>query len=80
VWNNGAIRKKRYREKNTDFSTRFFNFASLMTEKKKSKTGYWLLTLVSLTAFVLCCLYLPQALWMPLPTTFGGFALAMDWI
>jgi hypothetical protein len=51
-----------------------------MTENKKSKTGYWLLTLVSLAAFVLCCLYLPQALWMPLPTTFGGFALAMDWI
>jgi len=56
------------------------NFALYMTDQKKSRAAYWLLCLASLTAFVLCCLYVPQALWIPLPTTFGGLAMAMDWI
>jgi hypothetical protein len=52
-----------------------------MTEKThKNRTTYWLLFLLSLTAFVLLLLFLPQWFWLSLPTTVGGLALAMDWI
>ncbi len=50
-----------------------------MTEKK-SKKGYWALFLVSLTILTLLMIFLPEAFWLALPTTVGGFAMAMDWI
>jgi hypothetical protein len=48
--------------------------------ENKSKTGYWMLFLVSLVAIVGLLIFLPQAFWLALPTTVGGFAMAMDWI
>lgn len=54
-------------------------FRSNMSEKK-SKTGYWMLFLVSLTVITLLLMFLPQAFWLALPTTVGGLAMAMDWI
>ncbi len=50
-----------------------------MTEKK-SKAGYWALFLLSLSVLVVLLIFLPQAFWLALPTTIGGFAMAMDWI
>jgi hypothetical protein len=50
-----------------------------MTEKK-SRTAYWMLFLVSLVAVILLMIFLPEAFWLALPTTVGGFAMAMDWI
>lgn len=50
-----------------------------MTEKK-SKTAYWMLFLVSLVIFTVLMIFLPEAFWLALPTTVGGFAMAMDWI
>lgn len=50
-----------------------------MTEKK-SKTGYWMLFLVSLGICVALIMFLPEAFWLALPTTVGGLAMAMDWI
>ncbi|MBL7837692.1 MAG: hypothetical protein JNM67_09255 [Bacteroidetes bacterium] len=48
--------------------------------EKKSKTGYWMLFLVSLTVITLLLMFLPEAFWLALPTTVGGLAMAMDWI
>lgn len=48
--------------------------------EKKSRFGYWMLFFVSLAVITLLLAYLPQAFWLALPTTVGGFAMAMDWI
>jgi hypothetical protein len=48
--------------------------------EKKSRFGYWMLFLVSLTVITLLMIFLPEAFWLALPTTVGGFAMAMDWI
>lgn len=39
-----------------------------------------MLFLVSLAAITLLMMFLPQIFWVALPTTVGGFAMAMDWI
>jgi hypothetical protein len=59
--------------------SRFATYFYSMSENK-SKTGYWMLFLVSLVAIVGLLIFLPQAFWLALPTTVGGFAMAMDWI
>jgi hypothetical protein len=48
--------------------------------EKKSKTAYWMLFLVSLITITVLMIFLPEAFWLALPTTVGGFAMAMDWI
>jgi hypothetical protein len=48
--------------------------------EKKSKTGYWMLFLVSLVTIIALLMFLPEAFWLALHTTVGGFAMAMDWI
>ncbi|MFM6984059.1 MAG: hypothetical protein ACKOXF_07995 [Chitinophagaceae bacterium] len=48
--------------------------------EKKSKAPYWMLFLASLTVIILLLMFLPEAFWLALPTTVGGFAMAMDWI
>lgn len=50
-----------------------------MTEKK-SRTAYWMLFLVSFITITALMIFLPEAFWLALPTTVGGFAMAMDWI
>jgi hypothetical protein len=48
--------------------------------QKKSRTGYWMLFLGSLTILTLLLVFQPEAFWLALPTTVGGLAMAMDWI
>jgi len=50
-----------------------------MTEKK-SRKGYWALFGVSLVIITLLMIFRPEVFWLALPTTVGGFAMAMDWI
>jgi hypothetical protein len=54
-------------------------FKLYMTEKK-SRAGYWMLFFVSLAIITVLMIFLPEAFWLALPTTVGGFAMAMDWI
>lgn len=51
-----------------------------MTDTKKSRTGAWLLFLVSLAAMVLLLMFAPQWFWTSLPGTFTGLVLLMDWV
>lgn len=52
-----------------------------MTEQtNKNKAAYWLLFLGSLAIITFLLIFYPQWFWLALPTTVGGFALAMDWI
>lgn len=39
-----------------------------------------MLFLVSLAVITTLLIVLPEAFWLALPTTVGGFAMAMDWI
>jgi hypothetical protein len=57
-------------------------FATTMTEmtEKKSRTGYWLLCLVSVGILIALLMFQPEAFWLALPTSVGGLAMAMDWI
>lgn len=48
--------------------------------EKKSKAGYWMLFLVSLTILGVLLFKLPEVFWLALPSTVGGLAMAMDWI
>lgn len=51
-----------------------------MMAEKKSKAGYWMLFLVSLAILITLLAFLPEVFWLALPSTVGGFAMAMDWI
>lgn len=48
--------------------------------QKKNRGLFWLLCLASAAAFFLLLTFKPEWIWLSLPTTFGGLALAMDWI
>ncbi len=39
-----------------------------------------MLFLVSLVVITLLMIFRPEAFWLALPTTVGGFAMAMDWV
>ena len=50
-----------------------------MEETKKTSKGlYWILFFISLTAFVVFMIFLPQWFWVTLPFTIPFLAGAMD--
>ena len=51
-----------------------------MSNEKRNTKGYWALCIVSGIALTIFTIFLPQAFWLGLPTFFGGFAMAMDWV